>query len=171
MSEPLNQYEQLAQSIRTKATCESNGRRIPPPINESNLRLIESELDFDLPPLMRLLYTQIGDGNYGPGYGLLPLLSANTDEEAGFTFLQLYNDWHSPESIDDDWCWDDWLVPLCDWGCGIYGCVDASEENGSVYRFNWASVKPGDAPEDYLDQTHESLTTWFEDWLSGGSCW
>jgi len=34
---------------------------------------VESRLGFGLPPLLRELYTQVGNGGFGPGYGILGL--------------------------------------------------------------------------------------------------
>src|SRR5206468_981225 len=41
-----------------------------PPVTPEALAAAEAKLGFPLPPLLRALYTQIGDGGYGPGRGL-----------------------------------------------------------------------------------------------------
>jgi hypothetical protein len=41
-----------------------------PPATEQQLKATERQLGFSLPPLLRLLYTQIANGGFGPGYGI-----------------------------------------------------------------------------------------------------
>jgi hypothetical protein len=51
------------------------------------------------------------------------------------------------------------VVPLCEWGCGIWSCVDC--ETGailSVSEFGLRDLKQG-------------LHSWFEDWISGVNLW
>lgn len=42
-----------------------------PPATEQQIRRTEQQLGFSLPPLLRLLYTQIANGGFGPGYGII----------------------------------------------------------------------------------------------------
>jgi hypothetical protein len=42
-----------------------------PPATEQQIRETEQQLGFPLPPLLRLLYTQIANGGFGPGYGII----------------------------------------------------------------------------------------------------
>jgi hypothetical protein len=39
------------------------------PIDGAELELAESRLSFPLPPLLKRLYVEIGNGGFGPGYG------------------------------------------------------------------------------------------------------
>jgi hypothetical protein len=45
-----------------------------PPVSPEVLAEAERRLGFPLSPLLRALYTQVGDGGYGPGRGLDHLL-------------------------------------------------------------------------------------------------
>ena len=45
-----------------------------PPATEHRLRETEQELGFSLPPLLRLCYTQVANGGFGPGYGIIGVL-------------------------------------------------------------------------------------------------
>ena len=42
----------------------------PPPVSAAELVKVERELGYALPPLLRRVYTEIGDGWFGPGCGL-----------------------------------------------------------------------------------------------------
>jgi SMI1 / KNR4 family (SUKH-1) len=45
-----------------------------PPIPENQLIETEQKLGFSLPPLLRLLYTHIANGGFGPGYGIIGVI-------------------------------------------------------------------------------------------------
>lgn len=42
-----------------------------PPATEGQIRETEQQLGFPLPPLLRLLYTEIANGGFGPGLGIV----------------------------------------------------------------------------------------------------
>ncbi len=50
-----------------------------PPASEAQMRKTEQQLGFALPPLLRLLYTHVANGGFGPGYGLIGVIG-------GFSF-------------------------------------------------------------------------------------
>src|SRR5216683_6367148 len=44
-----------------------------PPATGEELAHAEAQLGFELPSFLRRLYLEVGNGSFGPGYGLLPL--------------------------------------------------------------------------------------------------
>lgn len=56
---------------------EEDGQEPPfafPPATEQQIEQTEQQLGFPLPPLLRLLYTQIANGGFGPGFGILGVI-------------------------------------------------------------------------------------------------
>ncbi len=51
------------------------------------------------------------------------------------------------------------LVPLCDWGCGIWSCIDC--ETGAILS----------SSEFGLRDLEQDLYSWFYDWISGVNLW
>jgi hypothetical protein len=51
------------------------------------------------------------------------------------------------------------IVFLCDWGCGVWGCLDC--ETGAVLTI----------AEDGLKDSGQNVYAWFEDWVSGIALW
>jgi len=51
------------------------------------------------------------------------------------------------------------VVPLCDWGCAIYSCIDC--ETGAILTIS----------EDGLKDTGREFHAWLEDWVSGVDLW
>jgi hypothetical protein len=89
------------------------------------LRKAEAELGFQFPELFVGIYTGIGNGGFGPGYGLY------TFEHAKELYLELTG------NADNEWEKGTW--PLCTWGCGIDSYVDC-EDHGAVYYTNSANA-------------------------------
>lgn len=94
--------------------------RIAPTVSPGQLAAAETSLGFALPSLLRQIYLQVGNGGFGPGYGLIGL------EE----LLQVYNEMRQLPG------WPERMVPLCTWGCGIYSCLDCSLSAGPIYVYS-----------------------------------
>jgi hypothetical protein len=45
----------------------------PPPVSQAVFDKYEGQLDIRLPESLRRLYTEVANGHFGPGYGLLSL--------------------------------------------------------------------------------------------------
>ncbi|HEU5226735.1 MAG TPA: SMI1/KNR4 family protein [Ktedonobacteraceae bacterium] len=56
-----------------------------PPATERQIKETERQLGFPLPLLLRLLYTQVANGGFGPGYGIIGVLD-------GFSLLDGFGD-------------------------------------------------------------------------------
>ena len=64
-----------------------------------------------LPRLLRQVYEQVGNGGFGPGYGLfgLPTSAGDEKESAVGRYRMLHR-------LQTDPPWPLGLLPLCDWG-------------------------------------------------------
>lgn len=121
----------------------------------------EHALGGALPPLLRRLYLEIGNGGFGPGYCLLPLANADS-QTRGRTALGLYRDAH--EDPADSWAYfPPALLPLCPWGCGIYSLVDCSTPEGRMWSYdpNPTGEENSLFPEPY------ALAEWLRRWVHG----
>ena len=84
----------------------------------------ETVLGFALPPLLVRLYTEVGNGGFGPGYGLLPLLDADRplfqadDDE---TVLSEYRRRLARKGVGRR-VWRR-VLPVVDHGCGEFSCL------------------------------------------------
>jgi hypothetical protein len=101
--------------------------------------------------LLKRLYVKVGNGGWGPGYGLLGLTGGAKDD-VGQTAVQGYLsrlrlEWSPPD--EPSWRWPMGLLPLCHWGCAIYSCIDctrpafpliAFDPNGRDAYSSWSEV-------------------------------
>ncbi len=139
-----------------------------PPASGAELARSERRLGFRLPPFLGEVYQQVGNGGFGPGYGLIGLPGGFAHDE-GKSIVELYHEYHVDSPDDPSWQWPDGLVPVCDWGCAIFSCVDCHA--GSVVTFD-----PGERPEgaplkSAFAESHAKVAAWFEDWVNGVSLW
>ena len=124
-----------------------------PPVSAAELFAAEGQLGFELPLLVREMYTQVADGGYGPGYGLDRLAEL---VDCGREFA---NDGTAGP-------WPARFLHLCWWGCDYFSGLDCSSPSGLVLRF-----VPDDWTTEALVPEAESLEEWLDAWLRGEWLW
>jgi hypothetical protein len=139
------------------------------PIRVQALEESERQLGFRLPPLLKRLYTEVGNGGFGPGHGLLSMVPLSSVDRP----IPLY--YSSLRSRRNDWPVD--VVPFSDWGCLIVSCVDFSSDSADppVLRFEPNMSHPDTMPfwkdkpfrATGLIPESDKLSIWFEDWING----
>ncbi|MEV7544428.1 SMI1/KNR4 family protein [Streptomyces sp. NPDC089915] len=146
----MNETEQLLEQVteRVRDSVRDHGKPLPVPLGAGEGDRAAHRLGFALPPLLAALYTRVGDGGFGPEYGLLPLRQAMAEYEAGRA---------------SDWGWPEGVLPIADLGCGMYACVDCRSESAGVLLFE---PNPGD-PGLAWYHLSPSLGHWLRDWLDG----
>jgi hypothetical protein len=152
MASLVDQVKKYVANSSRLGAMNSGGASIPVPAIPVNLDSVESELGFSLPPLLRTLYIEVGNGGFGPGYGLIPI----GDLLVTYRTCQGYAE-------DKDWEWPSHVLPFCYWGCEVYECIDCSNGAGPVVHFDADLGGPG---EDNLDVTAPSLEQWLANWLA-----
>ncbi|HEX5105386.1 MAG TPA: SMI1/KNR4 family protein [Pirellulaceae bacterium] len=141
------------------------------PVNAKALQAAERAIGFKLPELLRAIYLKVGNGGFGPGYGIMGIKGgARLD---GCTLEKCYANMIKLETENGTWRWPRQLLPLANYGCGMWSCVDCAYKKlpmilwdpnpldddleGAAARRNWAYS--------FWDQ-EKSLGTWLEGWLA-----
>lgn len=116
--------EQLVRAIRDRALNEAtrtDARERPEKlfdvVDPSVILGAETKLGFELPKLLATLYLEIGNGGFGPGFGIFGLRGGHTDAR-GHTLVEIY-----PE-IQEGVAWSlkdsgRKFLPICEWGSGV----------------------------------------------------
>lgn len=89
---------------------------IGPKLKIGDIEIIENDLGFELPDLLKKIYIDIGDGGFGPGYGLYSLK----------TSVELYLKSVSSDETKRG------KFPVCTWGCANDSYIDCLDENFPV---------------------------------------
>lgn len=143
------------------------------PVTEEELIQAETQLGFALPSLLRRIYLEVGNGGFGPGYGLLPLneippnavhgMESLVAEYQGMkAFSQKDIDEYFVEEEEKPALWPERVLILCDWGCNIYSCLDCFSSDLPIFRM--------DSNENFLVEwaiEAFSLQQWLETWVDG----
>ena len=144
--------ESLVDRIRLQARATPK-ERVFPPVRYSLVRAAQAVLGFSFPPLLSECLTTIGNGGFGPGYGIIGLQGGNDSDFGSLieTYEQLSTDFES-----DGRRWPLSMLPFCSWGCNIFSCVECDGVN-DVYTFD----------EGELEHAGYDVEEFFNMWLSG----
>ncbi len=151
-------------------------RVVPPPAEETQVAAAEAMLGFRLPELLRRIYREVGNGGFGPGYGLYGVPTAPEDEKASIAGRH-----RERRQSRKGHAWPEHLVPLCDWGSGIGSYLDASRPEAPVIRLD-PNMPKADVAERVPAARHYdraarigdacwveclSLEAWLQAWVDG----
>ncbi|MFD0148615.1 SMI1/KNR4 family protein [Streptomyces sp. NPDC055721] len=149
--------EDLVPRVAAKAKATSTA--LPPAASAEEVAAAEAVLGFALPPLLASLYREVANGGYGPDYQLLPLVGA------GRTVLSDYRSERSSSAEGETPYWPAGVLPILDWGCGMYAAVDCRSETATVLLFEPNAIVDDGAAAWFVDSG--SLAEWLETWLAG----
>jgi hypothetical protein len=127
-----------------------------PPADPGEIAATETDLRFRLPPLLRRIYAEVADGGLGPGYGLLPVRRGRKEPGQDESLVEVR------DKLAADPRWPPLLLPLCDWGCAIWSCLDCRSDDGPIVTVA--------AEEPFANAGHD-LRSWLRAWLAGSDLW
>jgi hypothetical protein len=179
-------YDDLIERVRTRCRQEAEeehpqgfarmvanarGRGPWPEATEEQLAETETLLGFALPPLLRRLYAEVGNGAFGPAYGVIGVVGGAPHPSKWYDNIVegyvCYREYIEVSGIPNahspaEWfelpyeVWPRYLLPLCYWGCNTMHAIHAQSDE--VY-----CVVDGCA----FARWAPSLEAWLEQWLSG----
>lgn len=145
---------------------------VAPPATVAEVDAAEAALGLPVPPLLRRLYTEVGNGGFGPLYGLegvptIPPVPGTAD------IIALYEQ-HSRE-LPPQYrkpAWPRGWVPLISGGCNYMECVNFLRPPHAVALFDPDEIDwerpPAIQP---LRPLAASLEARLEAWLAGEKVW
>jgi hypothetical protein len=127
-----------------------------PACGEVHVDAEEKILGFKIHPFLTSLYLTVGNGGFGPGYGIIGV-SGGHESDLG-TLARTYRQLQEGSAYFGDE-WSEGLLPFCGWGCNIFSCVDCLGDNATVYQ----------SEECREFRMNYSLEDFMEMWLAGVS--
>src|SRR5262245_8220936 len=116
-------HESLIEKIREYAVSRTESLPFPP-VSEDAVDKAEKDLGFAIPALLKSCYLAVGNGGFGPGYGIIGVDGGyasdygNVVETHGVLKQDQESEGHE---------WPNGLLPFCEWGCNIFSCVDCRD--------------------------------------------
>jgi hypothetical protein len=136
-----------------------------PPATHDDVARVEAAIGVRLPALLVRAYTEVADGGFGPGGGLLPLL-----DRAGPRTGSLVDEYESLCEASEHGYGAPWprhLVPIAAWSDGVYAVVDVTDGGHPVWEIDLADLEDeGDEPW-ACEPTVPSLAAWLRKWVDG----
>lgn len=152
--------ERVADPLRRRIdmdTIKDPNPDLHPPISPASVRAAEASLRVQLPSLLRRIYCEVGNGGFGPGAGLLGIGSSGYVVSHAGDLVQMHTTFARDVPEMPEYYWPRGLLPLFDWGCAMWTCVDARSADARVVMHDdrWATT------------TRFTLYEWWRAWLDG----
>ena len=168
----------LKERIRSVPTVDAEAQFGPfcpptrprPPVSEQTLAEAEARLGFPLPPLVRALYTQVADGGYGPGWGMIQLTGHSFALVESRLRMDEQNLQMDEENVPE-WVWPKRLVEFVNWGCNYFSGIDCSHSSCPVFFYDNDRAGEDTTLADCLSLESDSLEEWLSAWLDGEDLW
>jgi len=103
---------------------------LPRPAAASELAKAESRLGYELPLLLKILYTEIANGGFGPGEGFLGVPSENSPRDQDL--VQAFRDCSRRPRLQ----WPGQLLPVIYCGCDVFFCIDCADATNRIVMFD-----------------------------------
>jgi len=144
-------YNEQIVRIETFARSHSNG--VPyAPATQSVLDATERELGFSLPLLLKELYLRVGNGGFGPGYGVIGVYGGYASDYG--TLTETFGQLGQNGTLRAD---GRIALPFCEWGCNMFSCIDCATCAYEVVHFE----------EGRIEGRCFTLDDFFRMWLDG----
>lgn len=132
---------------------------VNPPVSAETFALANSKLGIVIPKELRWLYENVGDGGFGPGYGLFPLLQNFSFSGRFDTIVSQTFDKRELSAVYE-YNWSNNYLVICSYGCTFSSCIDISVKNSPVFFVEDTEGIVGELQSD-------SFLLWLEFWLDG----
>jgi SMI1-KNR4 cell-wall len=110
-----------------------------PPASEEVIVKAEKSLGFELPQLLRAVYKSIGNGGFGPAYGIIGVEGGHAANLG--TLVETYREIQAGAEYGG-FTWQEGLLPFCEWGCNIFSCVDCLDKSQPIFRSDECVARP-----------------------------
>ena len=161
--------DEIIELLRTSAQLPSKYEHTQPhhfpPATDQEIEDAERTLGFELPPLSKRLYREVGNGGnmLGPAFGIYGVGTGY--EHAGQNIVG------QSKLLVRDHPWLENFLLVAEGGCGLCFCVDCNDADYPVYYYNGDEISSSMLDEDYdneepPDEGWDIEADTFAEWLT-----
>ena len=140
-------------------------QKIFPPANQEEISTAERKLAMPIPDVLKRIYQEVGNGGFGPGYGLIGVGSGAKDD-LGNDLVDGYLKRLERDPSEPQWQWPKGLVPFISWGGGTFTNADFAGD-GRVSRFHLPTYHETGSLTKALRPEAPSLFSYWTRWIEG----
>ena len=129
-----------------------------PPASDQEIEAAELTLGFALPPLLKAIYREVGNGGQllGPGlYGLPGGYDAKNHADIVV----------SSQDMAAHLKWWKQFIVVCDQGCSMCSCVDCTDSDFAVYRWDGNALENSSPADEATEDLWALEANTFEEWI------
>ncbi len=168
----LREYSKLRRRLFRPRVKASRFQKLKPPATPAEVAAAEVRLGYTLPPLLRRLYIEVGDGGFGPGYGVLGVGAGGLRDSLGNDLVDGREKRRKAAAEDETFPWPHEQVAFCEWGCAIFSCADLSLGDVSpVTLFDPMIVPPDSSIAKAFVPHGLTLREFLAGWIQGKDLW
>lgn len=161
--------ERAVQNFALHNITDQHGKRCKPVANPVLTLEIIQEFEIksrlNLPNDLRRIYMEVGDGGFGPGYGLNRLSSSKGDSSNRLETIEDFYLYFRDHGFEDyGRAWSKCLLPFCSYGCDGLGIIDLRDELIGFIQYELLEKEPID---NIIEWQNSSIKSWFEAWMDG----
>ena len=136
-----------------------------PPTAPEHIAAAEAILGFRLPPILVRLYLEVGNGGFGPAYGLAGVDGCGADEGRN-DLVALFQGQRSASWQEAFPRWPERILRIAYFGCGMHAAIDRGQVGDPVYLFE-PSVEDEEQFPNALVPFERGLEPWLRAWADG----
>jgi len=129
-----------------------------PPLLPEELEDFERESGIRLPKILRRIYAEVGDGGFGPDWGINPLRGTSEMSVEVWDHLER-QEWEQGPPAG----WPDPLIRICEIGCNAYYGIDCTTDEGNVIIVD--PLQGTEDPVTWLKPLNKSVGDWLGEWV------
>lgn len=158
--------QRIADPSKVTDCCDVVDAVVSPPATAEQVALAEDALKRSLPPFLVELYGEIGNGGFGPDYGLIGLPGGAVDD-LDCDAVTLYEAFRRPSAKDPYWKWPNSLFPIIHCGCAMYLCSNCTTPEGNMVWFEPNPHDPGEPWDSSFIPLSCNIRELFAAWVEG----
>ncbi len=158
--------EFLLAKIQERIKNNPSDLQIMPLATSNDIYVSEQRLGFKLPSALVTLYQEIGNGGFGPDYGVLGIENGMKDD-LNRNAIELYESFHQDDPEEPLWKWKTGLLPICHLGCAMYICINCTDNIKQLTWFEPNGHEFGTSWDKHFIPLSATLGEWLQAWLDG----